>query len=161
VFLPSFEHDLFRWGKGLGFAKGRVYSELTVPMTTQQLAQTFGYKNARNVRMHLRVLTRAGLVRRLADGRYERGNADLDAVAARLGVLGASDRQRERHRMEQANWWRWSRAFSHWLQTGEVTDPETAELLEVGALPSKYATIRAFRLRVLSLQFGQNSRQGA
>ncbi|MGD0075366.1 MAG: hypothetical protein ABSD31_13660 [Candidatus Binataceae bacterium] len=149
--VPSFDHDLFRWRKGLGFAKGRIYSLLAVSRTASQIAKALGYKHPRNARLHLRVLMREGLLRRLDDGRYARGDANLDVLAARRGVLGAADKQRARHLVERRNWRRWSEAFERWRQTGEVVDPETGEVLEPRPTSHKGVTIRTFRQLVLSI----------
>jgi DNA-binding transcriptional ArsR family regulator len=148
--LP-FDHDLFRC-QGLGPTKGRIYSLLAVPMTAEEIAKVFSYKQTRNATLHLRVLGREGLVRRLGDGRYERTDVDLDAVAARRGVLGTSARQSARHRMERVRWRRWSNAFERWRRSGEVVDPETGEILECQELPGKRATMRVFRYRVFSIR---------
>jgi hypothetical protein len=149
---PSFDHDLFRCGKGLGPIKGRIYSLLAVSMTPREIAKTLAYKYTRNVTLHLQVLAREGLVRRRDDGRYERSDVDLDAIAARLGVLGAREKQRARHRAERAEWCRWYNAFVHWRQTGEIIDPKTGEILEIQDIPGKRARMRAFRYRVLSIR---------
>ena len=151
--VPPFDHDLFRCGKGLGPTKGRIYSLLAVPMTAGEIAKEMDYKHTRNATLHLRVLGREGLVRRLGDGRYERTDVDLDSLAARRGVLGASERQRARHRVERVRWRRWSSAFEHWRRSGEVVDPETGEILEIQHIPGKRgATMRAFRNRILSIR---------
>jgi hypothetical protein len=148
--VPPFDHDLFRCGKGLGPTKGRIYSLLAVPMTAGEIAKEMDYKHTRNATLHLRVLGREGLVRRLGDGRYERTDVDLDSVAARRGVLGASERQRARHRVERVRWRRWSSAFEHWRRSGEVVDPETGEILEIQDIPGERgARMRAFRYRIL------------
>jgi DNA-binding transcriptional ArsR family regulator len=148
---PPFDHDLFRWG-GLGPTKGRIYSLLALSMTAGEIAKTLAYKHTRNVRLHLHELAKEGLVHRLDDGRYERTDVDLDGVAARRGVLGASARQSARHRVERVTWRRWSNAFEHWRRSGEVVDPETGEVLESQELPGKRAAMRVFRYRILSIR---------
>jgi DNA-binding MarR family transcriptional regulator len=62
---PPFDHDLFRWGKGLGSTKGRIYSLLAVSMTAGEIAKALAYRYTRNVTLHLQVLAREGLVRRI------------------------------------------------------------------------------------------------
>jgi predicted transcriptional regulator len=150
--VPPFDHDLFRCGKGLGPTKGRIYSLLAEPMTAPEIANQFAYKHSRNATIHLQELAREGMVHRLDDGRYERKDVDLDAVAERRGVLGAQARQRARHGVEREKWRLWWEAFEHWRQTGEIIDPETAEMLEGQAIPGKRARMRAFRYRVLSIR---------
>jgi DNA-binding transcriptional ArsR family regulator len=149
---PPFDHDLFRWG-GLGPTKGRIYSLLLVSMTADEIAKAMDYKHTRNATLHLHVLTKEGLIRRLSDGRYERTNVDLDAVAERHGVLGARARQRARHCEERVHWKRWYSAFESWRQTGEIVDPETGEVLDTQEIPGKRgARMRAFRYRILSIR---------
>jgi hypothetical protein len=146
--VPSFDHDLFR-RTGLGFAKGRIYSVLESPMKAGDIASALGYKDARNVRLHLAVLLKLGLVRHLDDGRYARGNADLDAMANRFGVFGASDRQRARHRLQSEHWGRWYEAFEDWKKTGQMADPDTGEIVATESIPHKGTPLRTFRRRVL------------
>jgi predicted ArsR family transcriptional regulator len=160
--VPPFDHDLFRCGKGLGPTKGRIYSLLAVSTTAAEIAKTFGYNHIRNVRLHLHELAKEGLVHRLDDGRYQRAGVDLDGVAARRGVLGARERQRVRHLVEREKWRHWSNAFEHWRQTGQIIDPDTAELLESQDIPGRRARMRAaFRYRVLSIRASRNGRQQA
>jgi DNA-binding transcriptional ArsR family regulator len=149
---PPFDHDLFRSGKGLGPTKGRIYRLLAVSTTAGEIAKTLGYKHTRNARHHLQELAKEGLVHRLNDGRYERTDIDLDAVAERHGVLGAQARQRARHCEERVHWKRWHSAFESWRQTGEIVDPETGEVLESQHIPDKRARMSAFRYRVLSIR---------
>jgi hypothetical protein len=144
---PFFDHDLFR-SRGLGKTKARIYALLVSPLTARQIADTLCYKYTSNVRVHLRRLGGHGLVLRLEDGRYERGAADLDALAVKLGVKGTGERQRARHDIERASYRRWLNAFHHWRQTGEIVDPESGEILGRQRLASKRARMNNFRQRV-------------
>jgi hypothetical protein len=147
--IPS-SHDAFRWGKGLGAIKGQIYELLKMPLTAAEIAELLGYKTPRSARVHLQKLIGHGLARRGADGRYERGDAALDTVADRLGVLGETAAQRERYRRETATWQTWWRAYEQWKETGEVIDPETGVVLESRNMPRERATMANFRLRVLA-----------
>jgi DNA-binding MarR family transcriptional regulator len=101
----SFRHDLFRSSKGgLGPVKGRAYAILTSPMTSKEIARALGLKYPRNGMLHVQVLVREGLVRRLPDRRYQRASADLDEIAARRGVLGTGERQRQQHHEDRQRW---------------------------------------------------------
>ena len=142
--VPSFEHDLFRRGKGLGFSKGRLYVVLKTPMRAEEIAQVLGYEDARNVRLHLSKMLKLGLVHRRDDGRYERGDADLDVLATRLGVAEASDKDRTRHLRERQAWRKRIAAFEHWTQTGTVVDPETGEFLGQTDIPHRGVKRRSF-----------------
>jgi hypothetical protein len=121
-------------------------------MTADEIAKAMDYKHTRNATLHLHVLTKESLIRRLSDGRYERTNVDLDAVAERHGVLGAQARQRARHCKERVHWKGWYSAFEHWRQTGEVVDPETGEILDSQEIPGKRVRMRTFRQRVLCIR---------
>jgi hypothetical protein len=149
--VPSFDHDLFRW-RGLGKSKGRIYALLAVPLRTSQIASALHYRDAGNARVHLRVLVKKELVKRGADGCYARTDADLDALAAQLGVKGSSDRQKARHRVERESWRRWSQAFEHWRRTGQIIDPETGEMLESQEVPNRNVKMHTFRQRVLVIR---------
>jgi DNA-binding transcriptional ArsR family regulator len=148
---PPFDHDLFRT-RGLGKSKGRIYTLLADPMTARQIAEALGYKDARNVRIHLLALAGKHLISRLADGRYERCKADLDAMAEGLGVKGASERQRARHVTERANFKRWRDAFEHWRRCGEIIDAESGEILAYQPIPSKHSRMHSFRRLVLLIR---------
>lgn len=153
--VPSFDHDLFR-RTGIGFAKGRIYALLEFPMNARDIASALSYKNVRNARIHLGALLRDGLVLRSPDGDYRRSPRNLDAAAQDLGVLGATESQRERYRQQSDNWGRWCDAFDHWRQTGEVVDPDTGEILETQSAPHKRTSMPSFRLRVLVLRRGKD-----
>ena len=56
--------------------------------------------------------------------------------------MGAGDRQRARHRAERWHWRRWSNAFEHWQESGQVVNPETGEKLECQGIPGKRTTRR-------------------
>lgn len=145
-----FLHDAFRWKRGLGPIKGEIYSLLEKPLKVNEVAELMGYRSLRNARVHLKKLVQHGLVQRGADGRYERGEADLDAVADHLGTLGATAAQDARYRRERASCQALQRAYETWKRTGEVVDPETGLVLESGEVPPKRATKAAFRRQVLS-----------
>ena len=125
-------------------------------MSPRDIATTLGYKNVRNARLHLGVLERDGLVRRSSDGVYERSARNLDEAAKSLGVLGATEKQGERYRLQSSNWGRWCDAFDHWRQTGEVTDPDTGELVATESIPHKGTSIHTFRQRVLLIRARTN-----
>jgi hypothetical protein len=112
--IVSFPHELFRWRKGLGAIKGRIYALLTKPMTAAEIAAVLRYKYVRNVRIHLSELTNRGLVGQLPDSRFERGDRDLDELAQELGVAGSNERQRARHVSEQSAF----RAYARRESTG-------------------------------------------
>jgi predicted transcriptional regulator len=145
-------HDLFGWGRGgLGLVKGRIYSLLAIPMNANEIAHSLGYKQTRNVRLHIRVLIQEGLVHRL-EGRYQHAGVDLDTVAARRRVLGTGERRRSRHQAQRIMWTCLLRAFEHFQQTGEVIDPQTGEILRQQAIPPKRTRMRTFRLCLLLLR---------
>jgi predicted transcriptional regulator len=148
--VPPFDHDLFRRGKGLGPAKGRIYALLKKPLTAQETAQCLGYKNARNVRGHLSDLVSEGLVKRVDGRQYERSGANLDTVAARHGVLGATHIASQRYKLQREDWTNWVNAFHHWLRTGELVDPTTGELLAIQHNPGKHLRMHTFRERLLA-----------
>jgi hypothetical protein len=146
----SFRHDLFRSTRGgLGPVKGRVYEVLKTPMTSAQISKALGLRCRRNATIHTRALILEGLVRRLADGRYERTAANLDGIAARRGVLGAGERQREQHAKERQLWRRWCDALDHYRETGEVLEPATGLVLARLSVLPRYK-MRDFR-RIVSL----------
>lgn len=146
-----FRHDLFRSSKGgLGPVKGRVYAILVSPMPSKEIAGTLGLKYQRNAMLHVEVLVREGLVRRLPDSRYQRTAADLDEIADRRGVLGAGERQRERHHEDRQRWRRWCDSLDHYQKTGEVVAPDTGVLLERLPIPGQRPKMGAFRLVVSS-----------
>jgi hypothetical protein len=92
--------DLWRSG-GLGPARYKVWCllEATTAKRARELADAFGRK-CRVVQCHLADLERHGLAVR--DGAaWRRGEADPDAVAASLGVVGHRERQQERHQRDR------------------------------------------------------------
>ncbi|WP_230203245.1 ArsR family transcriptional regulator [Parafrankia discariae] len=92
-------HDTFTW-RGLGAVAGRIYDVLeTTGVRSGLLAARVGFTGP-TVRKHLRRLAASGLACQGKDG-WTRGNAGLDAVAARLGVDGALTRRAERHTVQR------------------------------------------------------------
>ncbi len=85
----------------------------------------------KSVYRHLGPLEDHGLARRTEDG-WVRGDADLDAVAADLGVAGTGFKQRAQHRAERASS---ERHRVKWDEVPEGTtwehdvDPLTGEVL--------------------------------
>jgi hypothetical protein len=148
--VVSFPHEVFRWGKGLGLTKGRIYSALGAPRTASKIAETLEYKCVRNVRLHLRVLCERGLARKRSDGLYERCDDRLGPVAVQLGVSGANERQRIRHAAERASFQGWCEALEHWKRSGQVVDPETGVELASWVRPPQRVTLASFRRVVLS-----------
>ena len=155
--VAPFVHDVFRWRTGLGAIRGQIYALLSVPLRAREIASALGFKHTRNVRIHLKTLANHGLVRRGFDCRYERGDAQPDAVAAQLGVLGACEKQAARYKRDRDRFRRLERACEHWKKTGEVVDPETGEVLGVDAKPSTRAGRAVFRRRVLQHQVANES----
>jgi DNA-binding MarR family transcriptional regulator len=145
-------HDVFRWGKGLGAIKGRIYTLLERPLTATEIATLLQYKYVRDVRVHLRRLLDQGLVRRRPDLRFERCDGNLNEVAERLGVLGANERQRAQHAEERSSYHRWCELFERWKDHGEIVDPDTGEILATESIPHKRTPISIFRQRVLLLR---------
>jgi len=94
-------HDVWRRA-GLGKARFALWCLLCpdVPSRARELAQFLGRK-LRGVQAHLAVLKKHGLA--VPDGvGWRRGKADLDAIALRLGVAGAAERQRQKHEVQRA-----------------------------------------------------------
>jgi hypothetical protein len=125
-------------------------------MTSREIAEALGYKDARNARLHLNPLVSEGLVSRHEDRRYERGHTDLDEVAERHGVLGATNRQRQRYEIARDYWGRWFDSYVTWCQTGQLIDPDTGEVLDVQRVPSRKQLMRVFRQRVLAARANRN-----
>ena len=148
--VPCYPHEVFRWGKGLGGIKGRIYGFLAKPQTASQIATLMNYKHVRNARLHLRQLEEEGLVRRRSDGSYERRDENLDEVADRRGVLGSNERQRTLHAEQRSIFRRWSEALQHWKRTGEVIDPDNGAVLSSGSRPKTAAGMASLRREVLS-----------
>jgi hypothetical protein len=119
-------------------------------MTATEISGALRYKYVRNVRIHLRELTNRGLVSRLTDGRFERGDRDLDELAQKLGVSGSNKRQRAAHAEEQSAFSRLCKAGEHWMRTGEVVDPESGAILASGSRLRKGANLSDFRRALLS-----------
>jgi hypothetical protein len=94
-------HDVWRWARGLGKCKLRVWEQLTSEeRTTREIAHALGLK-PRGVRKHLSDLAAHGLAVRGARFSWKRGPASLDEVALELGVAGEGARQRQRHAVER------------------------------------------------------------
>ena len=95
--------DIFRWGKGLGKSKWRIWSMLSeIPLGTTDLAAAVG-TTRRTVQRHLAELVEYGLATRASDG-WVRGAATHKEVADRLGVIGEGTRQKERHRFQRVGY---------------------------------------------------------
>jgi DNA-binding transcriptional ArsR family regulator len=148
--VTPFSHDVFRWRRGLGAVKGQIYSLLEMPLKATELAELLGYKSPSNARVHLRKLVEHGLVRRRADHRYERGDGYLDEVADKLGVFGASEKQRARDARDRAIFRRLWEAYEHWKRTGEVVDPETGVVLAFAVRPAETVKLKDLRRAVLT-----------
>jgi hypothetical protein len=144
----GFNHDVFRC-RAVGPVRGRIYGLLVEPRSARVLRDWMGYRDARPVRGHLAKMMRLRLARRRDDGLYERGDADLDVLAVRLGVAGATGRQRTRIAAERILWRTTCDGFEQWMKLGELVDPETGELLAADYRPRKRATLREFRRAVL------------
>jgi hypothetical protein len=141
-------HDVFRC-RALGPVRGRIYGLLVEPRSVCVLRDLMGYRDARSVRVHLGKMVRLRLVRRRDDGLYERGDANLDVLAVRFGVAGATERQRTRISAERTLWRSSCNSFEHWKETGDLTDPETGELIFSGYKARKGATMAELRWVVL------------
>ncbi len=109
------DNDAWRWKRGLGLAVRSVWEALsTTPQTAKEISALVGRRHPRTVRDHLRRLAREGLATKVG----KRGQAfewvrtpgaNLDAFALRSGATAAGNRQRRKHREEQAEWAnRWS-----------------------------------------------------
>jgi hypothetical protein len=138
---PQAFHDAFRWGKGLGKIKGRLYTLLRErgPLTARELASLTGYGDDRLKRIydHLHALVEKDVLIHRNDGRYEILSEDLDGLADVRGTRGASQKQLDKAR-EQREGWRaarqgFSAVFRLWLETGELVDPRTG--MSVGKQP--------------------------
>ena len=102
VFRHSFGGRL-----GLGPHKGRYHRLLAErPVTVPELAAVFAV-SAGQVRRHLRALQHEGLAGRVAGELWTAGARDPEEVAAELGVVGATARQRLRHRRDTNDFAAW------------------------------------------------------
>ena len=96
--------DLFRNGRGLGKTVGRIFGAITIsgPVTAKNLAELLGYKAVRPIRNALKRLCHHGLVSEHGRGphgakQWWLGPRSEHEVAEELGLLGETERQRERH----------------------------------------------------------------
>jgi DNA-binding MarR family transcriptional regulator len=104
LILSMTRSDLFRNGRGLGKTAGIIFSAISIrnPITAKDLAKLLGYKAVRPVRNTLKRLANYGLVSELDRGphgarRWCLGPRSEHEVARELGLLGETERQRERH----------------------------------------------------------------
>ncbi len=96
-------HDLWRTG-GLGARAGQLYALLqsTTTISAKELALRIGCRPQAVRRQLVRKLGRYGLAVQDVQGiGWLRGDADMDAVAAELGVAGKGAAQREEHMIQR------------------------------------------------------------
>jgi hypothetical protein len=129
-------HDAFTW-RGLGAVAGVVYARLdpAQPVSARLLSTRSGFAVA-TVRGHLRRLADAGLAV-AGPGGWRRGAADLDQVAAELGVAGTLQVRQERHEVQRARFTAYMTHFANrrgWRQERGLYRPHPQPRL---ALPEQ------------------------
>jgi len=126
-------HDAFTW-RGLGAVAGVVYARLdpAQPVSARLLSTRSGFAVA-TVRGHLRRLADAGLAVAGPDG-WRRGGADLDRVAADLGVAGTLAVREERHKVQRARYTAYMTHFANkrgWRQERGLYRPHPQPRLDL------------------------------
>jgi DNA-binding MarR family transcriptional regulator len=130
--------ELFRRGRGLGPAAGRVFSAIVElgPIDARKIALALGFRDTQPVRRQLKRLSANGLIRgfKIPDRKglaYDLGPKSEFELEEELGLIDATKKQRQRHdeereqyrirSLEQTGGTAWS--------DGEVIDKQTGEVL--------------------------------
>jgi len=92
-------HDLWRARGGLGKAAAAVY-DLIGGRTVKEIAAALCGEEAA-IRKQLRKLRDKGLADRDSNGRWHRTSKTIDHAARELGISGAGEAQKDRHREER------------------------------------------------------------
>ena len=138
-------HDAFRY-KAAGPAKGRIYELLSMPRKPREIAQILGYTRTSTAKRHLKKMVKEGIAIDLPDGYYGRGPTDLEAAAAKYGLLGKTDQQVAENEERRDEYRLLLDLCDHWRRMGEIIDPSTGVLLKIDPVPNKTeATIQTFR----------------
>jgi hypothetical protein len=127
---PHPEHDVWRWGGGLGKSCERVYEALLESPSWEErsLANHLGLKTRTGLRRHLNRLRAVGLAMRVSEGRWAVGRSTLTDAARLLRVDGHADQQRERYAQERLDY-REQLGLLNATDDGVLFDPETGEVL--------------------------------
>jgi hypothetical protein len=130
--------ELFRRGRGLGPAAGRVFSAICElgPIDARAIALALEFRNTQPVRRQLKRLSAKGLIRgfKTPDMKglaYDLGPKSEFELEEELGLIDATKKQRERYDEERAQY-RLSlleKAGRTTWSNGEVIDKQTGEVL--------------------------------